>query len=59
MRGLERRLSRLESMKEYLDELVTPGQLQRMAAIVLNDPLDAKLRAEAERVFVKPQEDRG
>lgn len=55
MRGLERRLSRLEAMKEYLDELVDPDQLRRMAAVVLNDPLDTKLRAAAERIVVMPQ----
>ena len=57
MRGLDRRLARLESMREYFDELVDPDQLRRMAAIVLANPRDQKLRAEAERIFVEPQAD--
>ena len=57
MRRLERRLARLEAMKEYLDDLVDPEQLQRMAAVVLDSSLDQKLRAEAERIFVNPQGD--
>ena len=51
MRALGRRLARLEAMKEHLDEIVSPEQLQRMAAIVLKDPLDEKLQAEAARVL--------
>ena len=57
MRALARRLARLEAMREYLDDLVGPEQLRRMAAIVLDNPLDAKLRAEAERVVARPMED--
>ena len=33
MRGLERRLARLESLRESLDELVSDDTLQRMADI--------------------------
>jgi hypothetical protein len=44
-------------MREHLDDLVTPDQLQRMAAIVLHDPLDEKLRAVAAEVLARPIED--
>ena len=54
MKALDRRLARLEAMREYLDDLVDPETLRRMAAIVLDNPLDAKLRAEAERVVARP-----
>ena len=54
MKALGRRLARLEAMREYLDDLVDPETLRRMAAIVLDNPLDAKLRAEAERVVARP-----
>jgi len=54
MKALTRRLSRLEAMREHLGDLVDRDQLQRMAAIVLDNPLDAKLRVEAERVLVRP-----
>ena len=57
MRALARRLARLEAMREYLDELVEPEQLRRMAAIVLHDPLDEKLRAVAATVLARPFED--
>jgi hypothetical protein len=57
VKALERRLARLEAMREYLDDLVDPEQLRRMAAIVLNDPLDEKLRAVATTVVAQPIED--
>ena len=40
-----------------MDELVDPDQLRRMAAIVLDDALDAKLRAVAATVLARPIED--
>jgi hypothetical protein len=54
VRALDRRLARLEAMREHLDDLVGPEQLRRMAAIVLDNPLDVKLRAEAERLVAQP-----
>jgi hypothetical protein len=44
-------------MREHLDDLVAPEQLRRMAAIVLHDPLDEKLRAVAATVLARPVED--
>ena len=57
MKALGRRLARLEAMREYLEELVDPEQLRRMAAIVLHDPLDERLRAVAAEVLARPIED--
>ena len=51
MKALGRRLARLEAMREYMDDLVSPETLHRMAAIVLESPLDQNLRAEAEGIL--------
>ena len=57
MTGLKRRLARLEVVSRHVEGFVEPEQLKRMAAVVLQDSREAKLRALAARVFAPSPSD--